>query len=51
MNRRIVGLIACAMLPASLFAEPFEEARVTETINIVSLLRQLQQTSAGLSAT
>ena len=43
MKRRIVGLIACAMLPASVFAEPFEEARVTETINIVSLLRQLRQ--------
>jgi FecR-like protein len=43
MNRRIVGLIACAVLPASVFAEPFEEARVTETINIVSLLRQLNK--------
>jgi hypothetical protein len=43
MNGRIVGLIACAVLPASVFAEPFEEARVTETINIVSLLRQLNR--------
>ena len=43
MNGKIVGLIACAVLPASLLAEPFEEAKVTETINIVSLLRQLRQ--------
>ena len=43
MNGRIVGLIACAVFPASLLAEPFEEARVTETINIVSLLQQLQK--------
>ena len=43
MNGRIVGLIACAVFPASLLAEPFEEARVTETVNIVSLLQQLQK--------
>ena len=43
MNGRIVGLIACAVLPASLLAEPFEEARVTETVKIVSLLQQLQK--------
>jgi hypothetical protein len=43
MNGRIVGLIACAVFPASLLAEPFAEARVTETINIVSLLQQLQK--------
>jgi hypothetical protein len=43
MNGRIVGLIACAVFPASLLAEPFEEARVTETINIVSLLQQLRK--------
>ena len=43
MNGRIVGLIACAVFPASLLAEPFEEARVTETVKIVSLLQQLQK--------
>ena len=43
MKRRIVALLACAVLPASLRAAPFEEAQVTETINIVSLLHQLRQ--------
>jgi FecR protein len=43
MNRRIVALLACAVLPATTRAEPFEEARVTETINIVSLLQQLRK--------
>jgi hypothetical protein len=42
MKRRIVALLTCAVLPATLRAIPFEEARVTETVNIVSLLRQLQ---------
>ena len=42
MKRRIVALLACAVLPATLRAIPFEEARVTETVNIVSLLRQLR---------
>lgn len=36
-------MLACAVLPATLRAAPFEEARVTETINLVSLLLQLRQ--------
>jgi hypothetical protein len=43
MKRRIVALLACAVLPATLRAAPFEEARVTETINLVSLLLQLRE--------
>jgi FecR protein len=43
MKGTIVALAAFALLGASLQAEPFEEAQVTETINLVSLLRQLQK--------
>ena len=43
MKGTLVALAAFALLGASLEAEPFEEAQVTETINLVSLLRQLQK--------
>jgi FecR protein len=43
MRRTIVALLACAALPGTLKADPFEEAKVTETINVVSLLQQLER--------
>jgi hypothetical protein len=43
MRIRLVALIVSAVLPATIWAGPFEEARVIETVNIVSLLHQLRE--------
>jgi hypothetical protein len=51
MRRTIVALLACAALPGTLNAEPFEEAKVTETIDVVSLCNSWKSLSRRLSVT
>ena len=47
MKHRIVALVLCATLPAALRAEPFEQAEVTRTVNLVSLLREMESAQAA----
>ena len=47
MTHRIVALVLWAALPAALRAEPFEQAEVTRTVNLVSLLREMEAAQAA----
>jgi len=47
MKHRIVALVLWATLPAALRAEPFEQAEVTRTVNLVSLLREMESAQAA----
>lgn len=42
ITHRITALVLCATLPAGAQAEPFKQAEVTRTVNIVSLLPETQ---------
>ena len=42
ITHRITALVLCATLPAAAQAEPFKQAEVTRTVNIVSLLPEMQ---------
>ena len=42
ITHRITALVLCATLPAGVQAEPFKQAEVTRTVNIVSLLPEMQ---------
>ena len=42
ITHRITALVLCATLPAGVQAEPFKQAEVTRTVNIVSLLPERQ---------
>jgi hypothetical protein len=44
MTYRITTLVLCAALPTAAHAEPFKQAEVTRTVNIVSLLPEMQST-------
>ena len=48
MKRRRVALLLCATLATALYAGPFEQAEVTRTVNLVSLLREKQVQAAAV---
>jgi hypothetical protein len=47
MTHRIVALVLWAALSAALRAEPFEQAEITRTVNLVSLLREMEAAQAA----